>query len=252
MAYQTLANVYDHFMNDAPYDEWTAFTLEIFKKANKPIQFVADLGCGTGEITIQLANKGYTMIGIDYSEEMLAIAQQKASVQKASIQWLHQDLKQMEGLTELDCAISYCDVMNYITEEEELLNVFSRVATSLKNNGLFIFDAHSIDYAKNGLMNQTFADVTDESSYIWFCMEGDRPGEMYHDLTFFQASGDLYERLEEVHHQRTLPTSDYVNLLERAGFFNIKIYADFSVNASQSLKGAERIFFVAEKRPEKR
>lgn len=252
MAYQSLANLYDLFMNDAPYDEWVAFTEKVFQQSNKQIQAVADLGCGTGEITIRLAQKNYRMIGVDYSEEMLAVAAHKANELKTPIQWVHQNLKQLEGITDLDAAVSYCDVINYLTDKNELNMVFQRVWNSLKEGGLFVFDVHSMDYVTKYLINQTFTDVTEESSYIWFCLEGENPGEMYHELTFFQAVGDYYKRLEEFHHQRTYPPECYEALLTDAGFTNIQVYTDFSVDPQRSLAEAERIFFVAEKGPERK
>lgn len=209
--------LYDQLMENAPYDKWVNFTQEAFKQSGKQIQSVVDLGCGTGEITQQLAKKGYKMCGVDYSADMLAHAEHKANEEGVSIQWLHQDLKELDGLTNLDAAISYCDVINYIVNEVEIRTVFERVANSLKDGGLFIFDVHSLFHVKHNCINQTFADVTEEASYIWFCSEGENSGEMYHDLTFFALDGESYKRFEEFHHQRTYSIAFYQQLLIEAG-----------------------------------
>lgn len=248
MAYKQMANVYDRLMESAPYDAWLEFTQYIFKEYGKSVQKIADLGCGTGEITKRLAMEDYQVIGVDYSSDMLAYAEQKCSNAGLKVQWLNQDLKELHGLGDLDAAISYCDVINYITEESDLTSVFQGVADSLKEDGLFIFDVHSIHQVENNYVNQTFADVLEDASYIWFCHQGEVPGEMFHELTFFQSQeDDTYVRFDENHHQRTYKPNFYINLLKRTGFKNIKVHGDFQENEEIDLERAERIFFSAEK-----
>ncbi|HLR40454.1 MAG TPA: class I SAM-dependent methyltransferase [Virgibacillus sp.] len=248
MAYKQMAYVYDQLMKEAPYDQWLDFTKEAFQQSGNQIKKVADLGCGTGEITTLLAKEGYDMIGIDYSSDMLTYAEQKASAKKLSVQWLHQDLRDLDGLANLDAAISFCDVINYITSEEELAAVFKRVADSLKPGGLFLFDIHSLYHVEQNLTNETFADVTDDISYVWFCSEGEESGEMYHDLTFFTLEGTTYLRFDECHHQRTYIIEVYEQLLREAGFKNPDVYYDFSLKKQNNKEKAERVFFVAERR----
>lgn len=248
MAYQQMANLYDKLMADAPYDQWAKLTKDVLKQSTIPVHNMVDLGCGTGQITTRLANMGYQMTGLDYSVDMLSYAEQRASEQRLSIQWINQDLREMEGLTGMDAVVSYCDVMNYITSQEELHVVFSHVAKMLKENGLFIFDVHSLYHVANNLVNQTFATVDEDMSSIWFCSEGDEQGEMFHDLTFFVSNGESYSRFDEFHHQKTFSIEKYQNLLEQNGLQIRNIYSDFSLKSESTLEKAERIFFVAEKR----
>lgn len=248
MAYEQMGFLYDPFMKDAPYDEWLAFTEEIIKKSGKDIDRIADLGCGTGEITIRLAKEGYEVCGVDYSMDMLTSADQKSRAENLSIQWLHQDLRELEGLANFDAVISYCDVMNYITSESDLKNVFSRIAQSLNTGGLFMFDIHSLDYVTNHLINSTFTEVTDEMAYIWDCIEGEYAGEMFHELTFFISENEKYDRIDEFHHQRTYPIKVYEKLLIEAGFEKPVLYNDFSLKSGNLSEKTERIFIVTEKR----
>ncbi|WP_068674378.1 class I SAM-dependent methyltransferase [Oceanobacillus sp. Castelsardo] len=245
MVYKQMAYVYDKFMADAPYDEWVHFTLSVL--GNRHINRIADLGCGTGEISTRLAEQGFETIGLDYSEDMLTYAANKANEKKLSITWLHQDLTEMEGLENIDLAVSYCDVMNYITEKAQIKEVFRRTYTSLNPDGIFIFDVHSLYQVEQNYKNQTFADVLEDMSYIWFCSEGEETGEMFHDLTFFVLDKDKYVRFDEYHHERTYPISFYKETLKEVGFTNIKVYADFSLERDQLHEQSERIFFVAEK-----
>lgn len=168
MPYQKLAYVYDSFMSDAPYDRWIDFTKQMIKKTGTVNQII-DLGCGTGEISIRLAREGYQLIGVDFSHDMLAVAQQKASQAQLQVHWVHQDIRALEGFSDIDMIVSYCDVINYMTTEEDLCFVFNHVHKSLREGGLFVFDIHSLFHVKNNLINQTFSYVDDRMSYIWHC-----------------------------------------------------------------------------------
>lgn len=248
MAYKQMGAVYDPFMKDAPYDEWLTFTHELINRSGKNIKNIADLGCGTGEITIRLAKEGFQLYGVDYSIDMLTYADQKSRVENIPVQWIHQDLRNLEGLANLDMAISYCDVMNYITSESDLKNVFSRIAQSLKPGGLFIFDVHSLHHVTHDLINNSFTEVTDKMAYIWECMEGDHPGEMFHELTFFISEDERYHRIDEFHHQRTFPIEVYEKILTEVGFEKTVLYSDFSLESGNLDEKAKRIFIVTEKR----
>src|SRR5690625_3272180 len=247
MAYRRgLAFYYDDVMADAPYDQWVEFTQHMIKKYEKDVQTIADLGCGTGEITLRLAALGYNMIGVDYSSDMLTIADQKSVHLKESVLWTNQDIRLLGELPQQDLMISYCDVMNYITTTDELLTTFKNVYNNLNKNGLFIFDVHSLTYVKNKLINESFADVRDHFSYIWFCHEGESTGEMIHEITCFAKNVDkTFNRFVEIHEQRTFSATVYRDLLKQANFKHINIYDDFSIEQNPSSQDGDRIFFVA-------
>lgn len=247
-AYENMASLYDRLMKDAPYEQWALFTKQVFQKLNKEVNTIADLGCGTGEVTIRLANEGYQMLGVDYSSDMLTWAEQKSSQNKLPIQWMHQDVRELTGIGKLDAVISYCDVINYIVLEEDIKEVLSRVYQTLKDDGVFIFDIHAMDYVENLLVGHSFTDVSDEVAYIWDCFAGDEDGEMFHELTFFTKTGEnQYARFDETHHQRTYPTSFYKKLLEEIGFENIILCSDFDLKNQNTDQQTERIFIIAEK-----
>lgn len=249
MVYREMASIYDQLMSHVPYERWIAFMKEMIQHAGKQkVETIADLGCGTGSITTALASEGYKLFGVDKSSDMLTYAADKASSQHVSIDWICQDIRYLEGLREIDVAVSFFDVINYITREEDLLKAFSRIGNILNPSGLFIFDIHSKNQVETNYINQTFADVQEDVSYIWFCSEGSEPGEMCHELTFFTKAKGVYHRFDEIHHQKTYPISLYVQLLKRAGFVNIHFYHDFSINTKNQHIKSERIFFLAQKR----
>src|SRR3712207_2044868 len=75
--YESFAEIYDRFMDDVPYDRWRDNLLSLFHAYGIRDGLVAELGCGTGNMTERMAKAGYDMTGIDRSEDMLQIAQEK-------------------------------------------------------------------------------------------------------------------------------------------------------------------------------
>lgn len=250
MSYNKMAAVYDVFMDQAPYDDWYAFTLAMIKmyRPNRTERIV-DLGCGTGQITCQLAQANFQMTGVDLATDMLSEAAVRANQANLSIQWLHQDLRELTGLSAYDVAISYCDVLNYLTNETDIGKAFLNTHQLLADDGLFIFDVHSLNHVEKNLKGQVFSEVYDDLAYIWFCEAGDNQGEVHHDLTFFVEDDQKYDRFDEQHHQRTFSIDVYQEMLQSAGFSVRGLYADFSTEpiTAKQADQAERLFFVCQK-----
>lgn len=244
-----MASVYDQLMEDAPYGEWKKFALAMFREYGQDISEVADLGCGTGEFTLKLAREGYQLYGLDNSAEMLTYARGKTENKNSSVQWLQKDLRELAGLQSIDCAVSFCDVINYITSEKELHQVFQGVYQMLKPGGLFLFDVHSLNHVEEDLIGQTFAEIYDDISCVWFCDSGEEEGEVIHDLTFFVLDSETnqYERFDEKHCQRTYSTSVYQALLAQVGFQVSGVFGDFSINPGSVNSNTERIFIACKK-----
>ena len=134
-SYRDFARVYDEFMDQTPYDEWLLNILNIFKeyKIDKDAQ-VLDLGCGTGKMARKLAREGYQVTAVANSMDMLEIA---ASEEDDHILYVLQDMVSLELPQQVDAAVSICDCMNYILEEEDLKEAFRRVREFLKEDGKY-------------------------------------------------------------------------------------------------------------------
>ncbi|WP_245833100.1 class I SAM-dependent DNA methyltransferase [Oceanobacillus timonensis] len=248
MAYSKMAEVYDELMEHVPYDDWMVMIQQMIARTKSPVQSIMDVGCGTGIITRKLAAGGYTMTGVDQSGEMLRQAQ-KETVSADNIDWVEADITKLDDWKQhYDMVISCCDVINYVTDVTDVEKAFQNIHQSLKPDGIFFFDVHSMHTVEDIYLGQTFSDVTDEAAYIWECIPGDEPGEMYHQLTFFrQEQGEHFIRFQETHHQRTFPIATYQHMLKKIGFKKIHIYADFSLEKDIWDEQSERFFFLAEK-----
>ncbi|GGB04459.1 class I SAM-dependent methyltransferase [Macrococcus hajekii] len=239
MTYEAFALLYDELMYDQPYDKWLALTEPYLMEASS----VLDLGCGTGSFTALLP-KNLERVGVDLSEEMLTVAAAKDS----SIQWLTQDITELALDRTFDVITCFCDSMNYITEAEALDVLFERVAQHLTDDGIFLFDVHSIWKMENLFDGQTYSDETDRVMYIWQTEPGDAPYSVHHDMSFFVEEADgRYSRYDESHYQRTYPQDFYQNLISRHQLVVECIFADFDVNKTD-LAEAERIFYVIRKK----
>ena len=116
------------------------------------------MGCGTGSVTELLAKSGFDMIGIDNSEEMLEIAMEKREESGLDILYLLQDMREFELYGTVKGVVSICDSMNYILEDEDLLEVFHLVHNYLDNEGIFIFDMNTVYKYENILADNSFAE----------------------------------------------------------------------------------------------
>ena len=143
-AYGDFARVYDMFMDNIPYEQWCAYLTGLLKEYGVQDGLVLELGCGTGSMTELLADSGYDMIGIDNAPQMLQKAMEKKQESGQDILYLLQDMREFELYGTVRAVVSICDSMNYITEEDELLEVFRLVNNYLDPDGIFIFDLNTV------------------------------------------------------------------------------------------------------------
>lgn len=115
-AYEKFAQVYDLFMDNIDYEEWADYITDHLKKYGIEDGLVLELGCGTGTMTGLLADRGYDMIGVDNSGEMLAEAMEKRMESGQDILYLQQDMQEFELYGTVRAIVSVCDSLNYITE----------------------------------------------------------------------------------------------------------------------------------------
>lgn len=235
-----------------PYPQWIKFAFQAWEAEGKP-QRVVDLGCGTGNIAIPLAQTGLSVTGIDLSSDMLAVARDKGErllerssfARGGSVQWLQQDIREWELPEPVDSVISFCDCMNYLTEEEDVAAAFRRTFDGLREGGTFLFDVHTESQLRAYAEMQPFLMKEDEISYIWTCELDEERCEIEHDLTIFVKEGGMYRRIDEIHLQRAYDLEWLRQQLLLTGFRKADVYADFKWQPPT--EDTQRAFFVAVK-----
>lgn len=243
-AYTSFAAVYDTFMDDVPYEEWAKYVCSLLSEYGIRDGLVLDLGCGTGSLTGLLARRGYDMIGVDISEDMLEIAGEKKEREDLDILYLLQDMREFELYGTVRAVVCICDSLNYLLEEKELLQVFRLVNNYLDPGGIFIFDLNTIHKYRDLIGDATIAENREDCSFIWenTFFEKERINE--YDLTIFRKEeGGLYRKYEETHFQRGYEPKQIQRLLEEAGMKYITAYDAFT--RKPPCEESERIYVVA-------
>ena len=146
MSYKNLASVYDFLMQDIDYEAWADYLVNLIGENNPPGKTILDLGCGTGKISALLAQKGFNIVGVDNSVEMLTEADQKLRKLNIKASLYKQDIRNLKIPEKVDIVISTFDTLNYLLTEEDLLKTFSNTYEVLNNNGLLIFDINTYYY----------------------------------------------------------------------------------------------------------
>lgn len=240
-SYTSFAKVYDLFMDNVPYEEWCEYLVSLFKENGIENGLVLDLGCGTGKLTRLMEKKGYDMIGLDNSFEMLDIAREQVS---KNILYLMQDMREFELYGTVRAIYSACDSLNYILEEEELLEVFKLVNNYLDPNGLFVFDINSSFKYHELLAENTFAETREEGSFIWENYFDEEEGINEYDLTLYIEEEDgRFARFQEVHYQKCYELSTIKKLIEAAGLQFVAAYDAYTKNPVA--EDSEKITVVA-------
>ena len=244
-AYTSFAQVYDLFMDNVPYEQWSAFLCRILKKYGIEDGPVLDLGCGTGKLTRLMAKAGYDMTGVDGSAEMLQIALSQTGEEE--ILYLLQEMQELDLDGCVRAVYSACDCINYVLDEEELQEAFARVYEHLETGGVFLFDMNT-DYKYTQLLERhTFAESREDGSFIWENYY-DRRGAVSTSMILrflYRNRMDMYRRFSETHYQRDYDLQQIKIMLEKAGFVCEAIYDDYSEETVHA--ESERAVFTGRK-----
>lgn len=243
-AYTGFAAVYDMFMDNIPYKDWSRYLISLLKEYGVDDGLVLDLGCGTGSVTELLAEEGYDMIGVDLSEEMLQIAMEKRTESGHDILYLLQDMREFELYGTVRAVVSICDSMNYILEQEDLVQVFSLVNNYLDPGGILIFDMNTEYKYREILGCSTIAEAREESSFIWENTYDEEERLNEYDLTLFiREEEDLYRRYQETHYQKAYRLEEVQDALLKAGMELIAVYDAFTREPARA--DSERVYIIA-------
>lgn len=243
-AYTDFADVYDTFMDETPYEEWCEFLVQILERYEVPRGLMLDLGCGTGTLTELFSKRGYDMIGVDNSSQMLAIAMEKREESGENILYLMQDMREFELYGTVGAVISVCDSLNYLLEEEELVQTFKLVNNYLDPKGIFIFDFNTVYKYREIIGDATIAENREDCSFIWENYYHEEEEINEYDLTIFvRQEEDYFRKFEESHFQRGYRLEQMVRALEQAGMEFIA--AMDAVTHEAVSKNSERIYCIA-------
>ncbi len=243
-AYTSFAQVYDMFMDNVPYEDWATYIYKQFHQHGITDGKILDLGCGTGKITSFLSKKGYDMVGVDSSIEMLEVA---AFRNDTDIMYLHQDIVEMDLYSDFKAAYSTCNCLNYVLEDTDLYDVFQRVYDKLEDGGLFIFDLNTEYKYREILQDNTFAENREDGSFIWDnYFDTENNINEYQLALFIKQNDNIYKKYEEVHYQRAYSLVLIQKMLETNGFTVLEINDEYSDEKAK--EDSEIVTIIAQKK----
>ena len=246
-SYEVLAGCYDRLTYDVDYAAWAAYLEKHFQKNSLPGNTVLDLACGTGSLTRELARRGYEMIGVDRSPEMLAEAAEKnRGVAPVEPIFLCQSMERLDLYGTIDACVCCLDSVNYVTDPKKLARAFQRVHLFLTPGGLFLFDINS-PRKLEGLDGQIFLDETEDTYCVWRA-EFSRRGRIctyFMDLFRLDQKTGRWDRGVELHRERAYTVPELTAMLEQAGFRDIRTFGELKMRPPRAEE--QRIFFTARK-----
>lgn len=246
-SYEALAQFYDELTEDVDYAAWADFYEHFFREhTNLEIKTVLDLACGTGTLTRLLAQRGYEMIGVDRSPEMLMEAQEKCmDVEGVRPMFLHQSMDELDLYGTIDACVSCLDSVNYVTDPDALQEAFRRVQCFLMPGGLFIFDVRTPELFQS-LDGQMFLDEAEDVYCVWRAeyREEEKICTYGFDLFEKQRNG-LWRRECEEHNEYAYTKEELTQYLYEAGFQTVEIYGNCQMRPP--VEGEDRIVIVAKK-----
>ncbi len=246
-SYDFLAGCYDRLTYDVHYSVWADYIEKHFAKRPLPGKTVLDLACGTGSLTRELALRGYEMIGVDQSPEMLAEAAEKnRGIAPVAPIFLCQPMEHLDLYGTIDACVCCLDSVNYVTEPKKLAQAFARVHLFLMPGGLFLFDINTPEKLES-LDGQVFLDETEDTYCVWRAEFSHRSRicSYFMDLFRLDEKTGQWNRGEELHRERAYTTAELTAMLEEAGFHEIKLFGELKMRPPKPSE--MRIFFTARK-----
>lgn len=243
-AYEFLALSYDRLTNDVDYGAAVSFYEQIMAREGVFPRSAVDLACGTGSVTALLAKKGIPVIGVDLSEEMLSVAQQKTQDLLPRPMFLHQDLSRLYLPRGVDLAVCALDSLDYITDPACCAAAIRRIYRCLNPGGIFIFDVNTPEKLQ-AMDGQVFLDEDENVYCVWRGDFDKKSNICTYGMDLFQRQGKLWHRSLEEHREYAYSQEQLTGYLKSAGFTGIRVYGDRKFTAPEP--GEQRIYFSARK-----
>lgn len=218
MAYNEFAYFYDELNGEADYDALYSYIKGQLDAFGVKDGIVVDLGCGTGDLTLMLTQAGYDMIGVDSSEDMLAVLREKAEELGLSgrLLLLKQDILELDLYGTVQAVISTFDTYNHIGPKDRFERAVERAAFFMEKGGVFLFDMNTPYKHREILADNEFTLEGPDAVCNWQNHYDDAAGEVQIDIHIDYL--DTGEHFDESFKEYTYEL-DYVRgVLNKYGF----------------------------------
>ena len=247
MSYGVFSEFYDALTANVSYDTVSQVLSSLLTRYGKSRGLLLDLACGTGSVSVRLAKKGYEVIGVDLSPEMLSEAQNKAYSAGQNILFLCQDMTALDLYGTVDAAVCTLDGLCHLPDEESVFAALQKVSLFMNPGGVFLFDVNSVYKHRAVLGNNTFVYDTDDVYCVWQNTLLSDGVTVQMDLDFFEPVSDTgdYVRQSERFTERAYPKETLEAMLKKAGFTVLDVFDGYSGKPAHDT--SERLLFAVRK-----
>lgn len=247
MSYGVFSEFYDALTANVSYDKVSQVLGSLLTRYGKSRGLLLDLACGTGSVSVRLAEKGYEVIGVDLSPEMLSEAQNKAYSAGQNILFLCQDMTKLDLYGTVDAAVCTLDGLCHLPDEESVFAALQKVSLFMNPGGVFLFDVNSVYKHRAVLGNNTFVYDTDDVYCVWQNTLLSDGVTVQMDLDFFEPVSDAgdYVRQSERFAERAYPKKTLEAMLKKAGFTVLDVFDGYSGKPAHDT--SERLLFAVRK-----
>ncbi len=241
MSYNYFAQLYDDLTNNVEYEKRTEYILNIFNEHGINSGTVLDLACGTGTMSLIVKNNGFDVIGVDLSEDMLSVADNKSN---GSIRLVRAPMQEFDLGKTVDACMCNLDSINHLNNIEEVKNTFNCVYNSLKKNGIFVFDVNTVYKHNNILANNSFI-FDEEDFFLAWDNELNKDNVIKIFIDIFAYNGINYDRYSETFTEKAYEVDELKSALEP--YFDVLDVFD-DVSREKPKNDSERLYFVCKRK----
>ena len=245
--YDRFAAVYDQLTGNVGYAQRADYLFMLLKNAGADSGTLLDLACGTGSLTVEFCKKGFEVIAVDLSEDMLLSAREKLAPFGDKALILCQDMCELDLFGTVNCAVCSLDSINHLDNIKEVKTAFEKVSLFIEPGGVFVFDVNTLYKHSDVLADNTFVYECADAFLVWqnSLQENGRSVDIMLDI-FTQNENGLYERESEDFTETAYSEDEIKEALLQAGFTDIEVFDDLSFDKPSET--SQRVYFTAKKK----
>ena len=246
MSYDNFSRFYDRLTDNVEYEKRADYFCRLLSLCGIEGGILLDLGCGTGSMSVKMAEKGFEVIGVDSSVGMLNAAQQKMFESGTRLLLLNQPMQDIDLYGTVDCAICVLDGLNHLESADDVKRTFEKVFLFMNKGGAFAFDVNTIHKHKNVLADNAFVYEFDDLFCVWQNNYNSDDNSVEISLDFFEEEDGVYYRSGESFSEQAYELADISAWLSQAGFEVVGIFDDLTTDGVRP--DSERAVFLAKKK----
>lgn len=246
MSYDDFSRFYDLLTDNVEYEKRADYFCRLLSMCGINGGIMLDLACGTGSISVAMAERGFDVIGVDSSIGMLNAARRKVFESGKDILLLNQSMDELDLFGTVDCAVCVLDSINHLEDAQQVRDTFEKVSLFMNPGGAFAFDVNTLYKHKNILADNAFVYDLDELYCVWQNSFNEEDGSIDIDIDFFEEEDGAYYRSSESFTEQAYELDDIAKWLEEAGFEVIGIFDDMTTE--KTTPETQRAVFLAKKK----